>query len=34
MLTSIPMHLEFIRKRKKAQPDDFAHVVRLVKWWV
>jgi hypothetical protein len=28
------MHLEFIRKRKKAQPDDFAQVVRLVKWWV
>jgi tRNA nucleotidyltransferase (CCA-adding enzyme) len=34
LLTSIPMHLEFIRKRKKAQPDDFAQVVRLVKWWV
>jgi hypothetical protein len=34
LLTSIPMHLEFIRKRKKAQPDDFAQVIRLVKWWV
>ena len=34
LLTSIPMHLEFVRKRKNAQPDDFAQVVRLVKWWV
>jgi tRNA nucleotidyltransferase (CCA-adding enzyme) len=34
LLTSIPMHLKFIRKRKNAQPDDFAAVVRLVKWWV
>jgi tRNA nucleotidyltransferase (CCA-adding enzyme) len=34
LLTSIPMHLAFIRKRKKAQPDDYAQVVRLVKWWV
>jgi tRNA nucleotidyltransferase (CCA-adding enzyme) len=34
LLTSIPLHLSFIRKRKKAQPDDFAQVVRLVKWWV
>lgn len=32
--TSIPLHLELIRKRKKAQPDHFAQVVRLVKWWV
>ncbi len=34
LLTSIPMHLDFVRKRKTAQPDDFAQVVRLVKWWV
>jgi tRNA nucleotidyltransferase (CCA-adding enzyme) len=32
--TSIPLHLEFIRKRKNSQPDHFAQVVRLVKWWV
>ena len=32
--TSIPLHLEFIRKRKNAQPDHFAQTVRLVKWWV
>jgi hypothetical protein len=34
VLTSIPMHLEFIRKRKDAQPAHFAQVVRLLKWWV
>lgn len=31
--TSIPLHLEFCRKRKSAQPKDFAQVVRLVKFW-
>jgi tRNA nucleotidyltransferase (CCA-adding enzyme) len=34
LLTSIPLHLTFIRKRKNEQPDDFAQMVRLVKWWV
>lgn len=34
ILTSVPLHLAFIRKRKAAQPDHFAQVVRLVKWWV
>lgn len=34
LMTSIPMHIDFIRKRKKAQPDDYAQMVRLVKWWV
>ncbi len=33
LLTSIPRHLEFIRKRKKAYPTHFAQVVRLIKWW-
>ena len=32
--TSIPLHLEFIGKRKQAQPQHFAQVVRLVKFWV
>jgi hypothetical protein len=32
--TSIPLHLEFIRTRKAAQPFHFAQIVRLVKWWV
>ena len=31
--TSIPMHLEFTRKRKHAQEQHFAQVVRLVKFW-
>jgi len=31
--TNIPQHLEFIRKRKRTQPDHFAQVVRLVKFW-
>jgi len=34
VLTSIPLHLEFIRKRKGAQPHHFRQVVRLMKWWV
>jgi tRNA nucleotidyltransferase (CCA-adding enzyme) len=34
VLTSIPLHLEFIRKRKTAQKIHFAQVIRLVKWWV
>lgn len=33
LMTSIPMHLEFVRKRKKAQETHFAQVVRLIKWW-
>jgi len=33
MLTSIPLHREFTRKRKDAQPQHFAQVVRLAKWW-
>lgn len=31
--TNIPKHLDFIRKRKQAQPDHFAQVVRLAKFW-
>lgn len=34
VMTSIPLHLRFIRKRKDAQPEHFAQVIRLVKWWV
>lgn len=33
VLTSIPMHLSFIQRRKDANPHDFAQVVRLLKWW-
>jgi hypothetical protein len=31
--TNIPLHLEFIRRRKDAQKNDFAQVVRLIKYW-
>ncbi len=31
--TSIPLHLEFVKKRKEAQEKDFAQVVRLAKFW-
>jgi tRNA nucleotidyltransferase (CCA-adding enzyme) len=34
ILTSIPLHLEFIRVRKEKQHPHFAQVIRLVKWWV
>jgi tRNA nucleotidyltransferase (CCA-adding enzyme) len=34
LLTSIPMHLEFIRKRKEANKVHFAQLVRLLKFWV
>ena len=34
VLTSIPLHLTFIRKRKGEQNTHFAQVIRLVKWWV
>jgi tRNA nucleotidyltransferase (CCA-adding enzyme) len=33
VLTSIPLHIEFLRKRKASQPDHFVQVVRLLKWW-
>lgn len=32
--TNIPRHLVFTKKRKDAQPQNFAQVVRLVKFWV
>ncbi len=31
--TSIPLHLEFIRKRKNANNQHLAQVIRLVKFW-
>lgn len=34
VLTSIPLHLQFTRKRKDRHPQHFAQVVRLVKWWI
>ena len=33
VLTNIPKHLEFIRKRKNANPEHFRQIVRFMKWW-
>jgi hypothetical protein len=33
LLTSVRLHLGFIRARKQAHPDDYSQVVRFVKWW-
>lgn len=33
LMTSVPMHLEFIRKRKNAAPQHFTQMVRLIKFW-
>jgi hypothetical protein len=33
LLTSVRLHLDFVRARKNACPDDWAQVVRFVKWW-
>lgn len=33
ILTSIPLHLDFIRKRKERQPVHFAQAIRFLKWW-
>ena len=34
LLTSVRLHLEFVRTRKTNCPDHWAQVVRLVKWWI
>lgn len=34
LLTSIPLHLEFIRARKSQHPGNLAQVIRYLKWWV
>jgi tRNA nucleotidyltransferase (CCA-adding enzyme) len=34
VLTSIPLHLAFIRKRKDRTPHHYRQVIRLVKWWI
>ena len=33
VLTSIPLHLAFTRKRKTAHQTHYRQMVRLVKWW-
>lgn len=34
LLTSVKLHLEFVRSRKKQHPDHFAQLVRYLKWWI
>ena len=34
LLTSIPLHLQFIRTRKEEHPDNLAQVIRYLKWWI
>jgi len=33
VLTSIPLHLRFIRERKATYGANFAELIRLTKWW-
>ena len=33
ILTSITLHLDFIRARKNIPPNHYAQAVRLLKWW-
>lgn len=33
LMTSVPMHLEFIQKRKRTNDKHYAQVVRLAKFW-
>lgn len=33
VLTSIPRHLEFIRKHKDGHDPDYRQLIRFVKWW-
>lgn len=31
--TSIPLHLDFIRRRRKSHGDEYIELIRLSKWW-
>jgi hypothetical protein len=33
ILTSVPLHLDFIRSRKKNYGPAFAELIRITKWW-
>jgi tRNA nucleotidyltransferase (CCA-adding enzyme) len=33
VLTSIPLHLKFLRKRKNEYGPSFSQMIRLIKWW-
>ncbi len=34
LLTSVPLHLKFIRARKDRHPNNLAQVIRYLKWWI
>lgn len=34
ILTSIPLHLEFIKKRKSEHNKHYTQVIRILKWWM
>ena len=34
LLTSIPLHLDFVRARKSQHPGNMAQVIRYLKWWI
>lgn len=34
LLTSVRLHLDFVRGRKQLHPAHYAQVIRLVKWWI
>lgn len=33
VLTSIPLHLKFMRDRKQVYGDNYQELIRIVKWW-
>ncbi len=33
VLTSVPLHLEFMKDRKRLYGDDYKQLIRIVKWW-
>lgn len=33
VLTSVPLHLEFMNDRRRLYGDDYKQLIRIVKWW-
>lgn len=33
VLTSVPLHLQFMRDRKRGYGDNYKELIRIVKWW-
>jgi hypothetical protein len=34
LLTSVRLHLDFIRRRKSTHPEHYAQLIRFLKWWI